>query len=154
MHLHHILHCLQWSSSLRTDPSDDLVLDLYFRDTTWDSCDMHYLDYIIFFDLPYDFNLWFCVLVIFWSCYMIFTHPGYPIFIIFMSRHACMEYYTWFIILSIRVIVLDTAKHIVLLSWYPICTIIMLSCSYFYYPFFHVYTWWSGSDGLILIFNV
>ena len=43
----------------------DLVPDLYFQDTdTWDSCDMHYTDYVMFLDLPWCFILWSHVLVI------------------------------------------------------------------------------------------
>jgi len=68
----------------------DLVHDLYFYDTdTWDSCDMHYLDYMMFLDLLCYFILWYRILVILWLYYIIVTHPGHLMFIIYMSHYAC-----------------------------------------------------------------
>ena len=80
-HIHLHLSCIIFS---------DLVPDIYFHDTdTWDSCDMHYIDYMMFLDLPFYFILWSRVLVILWLCCITITHPGHLMFIIYMSHHAC-----------------------------------------------------------------
>ena len=62
----------------------DLVPD------TWESCDMHYLDYITLLDIPCYFTLCSRVLMILWLCYTTVTFPGCLMFIIYMSHHACM----------------------------------------------------------------
>jgi len=68
----------------------DQVPDIYFHDTdTWDSCDLHYLDYMTFLDLPCYFILWSCVLVILWLYYTTVTYPGHLMCNIYMLHHAC-----------------------------------------------------------------
>jgi len=153
MHLHRILHCLQWSNSSRTVPIRDLVTDLCSRGSgTWESCDMHYLDYMILLDWPYDFNLWYRILVILWLCYTIVTRPGHLIFIIFMSQHTCavllyMIYrpdyscYCYYFQSSIL------PNILFLLFQCPTRTVTAFSYFLFYYSFPFVYFCWSGSDG-------
>jgi len=69
----------------------DLVPDIYFHDTdTWDSCDMRYIDYMMFLDLPWCFILWSRVPVILWLYYTPVTRSGHLMFIIYMSHYACM----------------------------------------------------------------
>ena len=98
----------------------DLVPDLYFQDTdTWDSCDMHYLDYMTFIDIPCYFILWSWVLVI-------ILHDSY----LSRTSHAhyihvtpCMydlivhDLSSWLFLLLLLFSVLDTAKHIMLMSY-------------------------------------
>ena len=68
----------------------NLVLNLYFRDTnTWNSCDVHYLEYMIFVDPPCYFILWSRVLEILLLYYTTVTRLGHLMFIIFMWQHAC-----------------------------------------------------------------
>jgi len=116
MHLHHILHCLQWSSSPRTDPSRDLVLNIYFHDTdTWDSCDMHYLDYMIFLDWPCDFNLWSRVLMILWLCYTRSLYSCHNMH----ARSSCTRSIIVIIPVLLLLSVPDTVNYIVLIISMP-----------------------------------
>ena len=143
MHLHHIMHCLQWYSSPRTDPSRDLVPDLYFRDTTWDSCDMHYLDYMIFLDWPCDFNLWSRV-----SCdLVIMLHDSYSsrtIRVHYIHVRTCMhgllvhDLSSWLFLLMLLLSVLDTANHIVLIISMPYFTVAAFSYSLLLFFFLRV----------------
>ena len=50
---------------------------------------MHYIDYMMFMDLPSYFILWSRVLVILWLYYTTVTRPVYLMCIIYMSYHAC-----------------------------------------------------------------
>ena len=69
---------------------NDLVTDLYLYDTdTWDYCDMHYLDYMIFLDWPCDLS---CDLVFLWSCDYVIRQllvQNISCSLYFMSQHAC-----------------------------------------------------------------
>ena len=128
MHLHHIMHCLQWSSSSCTDPSRDLAPDIYFGNSdTWDLCNMHYLDYMIFLNWPCYFNLWSRVLVF-------MLHDSYS------SRTSRVHYIHvttcihgliihdlsfWLFLLLLLHSVLDAANHIVLIISMP------YSCCYY-----------------------
>jgi len=159
MHMHHILHYFRWCSFPRPDPSRDLVPDIHFHDAdTWDSCDRHYLDYMIFLDWPCDFNLWSHIFMIFWLCYTIITHPGHFVFIIFMSQHACTVLLymisSWLLLLLLLLLVLDTAKYIVLIILCSTCTVTVFSYSLVYCSFPFVYSCWSSSDEPLLFFSV
>ena len=159
MHLYHILHCLQWSNSSCTVPISDLVPDLCSRGSdTWDTCDMHYLDYMILLDWPCDFNLWSHVLVIFWLCYTIVTRPRHLMFIIFMSQHACA-------VLLYIIYRLDYSCYcyfqfsilpniLFFLFQCPTCTVTAFLYFLFYCSFPFVYSYWSGSDGPLLFFSI
>ena len=107
----------------------DLVPDLYFYDTnTWDSCDMHYLDYMTFLDIPCYFILWFRVLVILWLCYTIVTCPGYSMFIIYMSHYACT-------ILLYMIYLLDCSCCYYYFQFLILPNILCLCPTYCYYIF-------------------
>jgi len=131
----------------------DLVPDMYFQDTnTWDSCDMHYLDYMTFLDLPWFFILWSRVLVILWLCYITVTYPGHFMFIIYMSHYACT--------VSLYMIYLpDYSCYYYYFQFSILPNILFLCPTYCYYififsPYCFVYSCWSASDGPLLYFSV
>ena len=142
--MHHILYFLQWSNSSHTDPSRDLVPDIYSHNTdTWYSCDMHYLDYKIFLDWLCDFNLWSSVLVILWLCYMTITRPRH------LSQHACtvllyMIYRLVFSCYCYYFQFLTLSNILFFLFKCPTCTVTVFSYSLFYCSFPFVYSCWSA----------
>jgi len=113
----------------------NLVLNLYFRDTnTWNSCDVHYLEYMIFVDPPCYFILWSRVLLILWLCYMTVTHPGHFLFIKYMSHHAWTvlvhDLLFRLFVLLLLLLVLDTTNHIVFI----------ISMPYLYYFYIFIFS--------------
>ena len=132
----------------------DIVPDVYFHNTdTWDSCDMHYIDYMMFLDLPCYFILWSCVLAILLVYYTIVTRPGYLMFVIYMSHHACMVLLYMIYRLNFPVIVITFS------SWYcqTYCSFILPTIttslySLFYRSFTFVHSCWSASDRPLLLF--
>ena len=135
----------------------DLLLDIYFHDTdTWDSCDMHYLDYMIFLDWPCDFKL-----VILWS----WDYVTWYLFVqdISCSLYPCHNVHArspciWSIVsiflLLLLLLVLSTSKHIVLLISMPYlyCYCILIFSLILFFSF--VYSCWSASDGPLLFFSI
>jgi len=105
----------------------DLLPDIYFHDTdTWDLCDMHYVDYIMFLDLPCYFILWYRVLMILWLYYTTVSRSGHLISLYICHTMHARSPCTWSIVsiflLLLLLSVLDTAIQIVL----------FISMSYFY----------------------
>jgi len=90
----------------------DLVPDLYFHDTdTWDSCDMHYLDYMMFLDHHVILS---CDLVFLWSCD--YTTQQLLIQNISCSLYICHTMHarspcTWSIVLIILIIVITFSSR-------------------------------------------
>ena len=107
----------------------DLVPDLYFQDTdTWDSCDMHYLDYMTFLDIPCYFILWSRVFMTLLLCYMTVTCSGHFMFIIYMSHYVCM--------VSLYMIYrLDYSSYYYYLQFSILLNILCLCPTYCYYIF-------------------
>ena len=115
----------------------DLVPDLYLYDTdTWNSCDMYFLDYMMFLDLPCYFILWSHVLVILWLCYTAVTRPGHFIFIIYMSHYACtislcmiyrLDFFGYYYYCQFPIILVI----LFLLFQFPTCTVTASSYSLF-----------------------
>ena len=118
----------------------DLVPDLYFQDTnTWDSCDMHYLDYMTFVNIPCYFILWSQVLVILWLYYTTVTCPRRLIFIIYMSHHTCT-------VLLYMIYLLDYSYYYYYFQFSILPNILFLCPTYCYYififsPYYCVYSY-------------
>ena len=118
----------------------NLVPDIYFHGAdTWDSCDMHYIDYMMFLDLPCYLScdlmfLWFCdyttqqLLVQDISCSLYICYIMHARLLVhnMSSRFSCYCYYYQF---SIILIILF------LLFQYPTCTVTVFSYSLFYCSF-------------------
>ena len=101
----------------------DLTPDLYLHDTDiWDSRDMHYLDYMMFLDLPCYFILLSRVLV----NLVIILHSSYSSRIShvhYIHVTPCMhdlivyDLSSWLFLLLLLLSVIDTTKHIMLMSY-------------------------------------
>ena len=98
----------------------DLVPDMYLQDAdTWDSCDMHYLDYMTFLDIPCYFILWSRLLVIMLhDSFLSRTfHVHYIHITLCMHGLLVHDLSSWLFLLLLLLSVLDTAKHIILMSY-------------------------------------
>jgi len=74
----------------------DLVPD------TWDSCDMHYLDYMTFLDIPCYFTLCSRVLMILWLCYTTINMSYYVCTVsLYMIYHLDYSFYYYYLQFSI-----------------------------------------------------
>ena len=127
--MHHALHWLQWSSSSHIVLSCDLEPNMCFCNTdTWDFCDKHSLDYMIFLDLLCDFKLWFCELVIMiHDSYSSKTsHAHYTHVTARMHEHTVHDLLFYF-----RYSSLYCQTCWFFLFWCPISNVTIFSCLYF-----------------------
>jgi len=108
----------------------DIVLEIYFQDTdTWNSCDLHYLDYMTFLDIPCYFILWSRVLVIMLhDSYLSKTsHVHYIHITPCMHGLIVHDLSFWLFLLLLLPSVLDTAKHIIFMSYLLLLHLYILS---------------------------
>ena len=112
----------------------DLVPDLYFQDTdTWDSCDMHYLDYMTFLEY---YVILFCDLEFLWSCD--YVTQQLLVQDISCSLYTCHTMHAWspciWSIVSFIPIIVITFS-----SWYSktYCAYVLLIVTTFSYSLFY-----------------